>query len=83
MSIETDPDLVRWPFWEPVLVGSTLVLFRCHCEWETQAVRPEVKGTFVGICDQAQSHLVSEHHGRWSPPPPHPRTLARRRSRSS
>lgn len=61
-----------WPVWEPRLArerGTTAqvyVQYTCpSCGWQGTKVRPEVKGTFVLIADEAQGHLDIEHDGRW------------------
>jgi hypothetical protein len=44
---------------EPVMVGSTLIEFRCGCGWESEAVRPELRGAFAAICAQYREHLAA------------------------
>jgi len=74
MSADAGSDRAVWPFWEPRLArvnkdtAQTWVQFTCPFDgWASTKVRPEVKGTFVGICAEAQQHLDAEHGGRWKP----------------
>jgi hypothetical protein len=42
---------------QPILVGSMAIMFRCGCGWESEAVRPEIAGTFRRVCAQYREHL--------------------------